>query len=77
METKVTTRQVNKPAAQNGAIYDAPDFRMMLHRLNELGFDLETQNCHYNAHQLFVTCRKTKNRFVVNCIGNNEWPTRV
>jgi hypothetical protein len=60
-----------EPVRQKGEIYNELDLRLALLDLNKHGFDL---NVDVAAKRLLVTCKKTHNRFVIECIGNNEWP---
>ncbi len=57
---------------QNGEIYDALDLKLALLDLNKHGFDLDVSAV--DAKRLLVTCKKTRNRFVIECLGHNEWP---
>jgi len=59
---------------QNGELYDVDDFRLAVWELNKLGYDLESVHAHGNVHRLNLTCKKTKNRFILECIGHNDWP---
>lgn len=61
-----------EPVRQNGKIYDALDLRLALLDLNKRGFDLHVSAV--DANRLQVTCKKTRNRFAVECLGHNEWP---
>jgi len=59
--------------AQNGELYDAGDFRLALLELNRLGYDIKIEQSHTSIHRLNLTCGKTRNRFVVECIGHKDW----
>jgi hypothetical protein len=61
-----------EPVRQNGEIYDAIDLQLALLDLNKRGFALHVTAV--DAHRLQVTCKKTHNRFAVECLGHNEWP---
>lgn len=63
------------PARQNCEIYDVLDFRLALLQLNMQGFDLQASASADKANRIHVTCKKTQNRFVIECLGHNEWPT--
>jgi hypothetical protein len=60
------------PLYQNGEIYDALDMQLVMLTLNKHGYDIHVSSV--DARRLQVTCKKTNNRFLVECIGNNEWP---
>jgi hypothetical protein len=70
----LTKRSVTNPkkARQNGEIYDIYDFQLALLDLKKAGFDLHVSSV--GARRLQVTCKKTQNRFIVDCVGNNDWP---
>lgn len=59
---------------QNGELYDVDDFRLAIWELNRLGYHLYSVHSHENAHRLHLICEKTKNRFILECIGHNDWP---
>jgi hypothetical protein len=40
--------------------------------LNKRGFDLHVSSV--DAKHLQMTCKKTQNRFTVECVGHNDWP---
>ncbi len=61
-----------EPVRQNGEIYDAPDLRLALLDLNKHGFDIHVSAV--DSRRLLVTCRKTRNRFAIECLGHNDWP---
>lgn len=54
-------------------IYDVLALRLALLDLNKHGFDLDVTA--ESAKRLHITCKRTQNRFVVNEVGHNEWPT--
>lgn len=74
MRTSKRDNRSNQQIPQNGELYDVDDFRLALHELNKLGYELTSTHTHGNVHRLNVTCNKTKNRFVMECIGHKEWP---
>jgi hypothetical protein len=55
-------------------IYDVLDLRLALLYLREHGFDLEISA--KDVTRLQVTCKRTKNRFVIEGVGHNDWPLR-
>ena len=59
-----------EPVRQNGEIYDAADLRLALLDLNKHGFDLHVSAL--DAKRLLATCKKTHNRFAIECLGHNE-----
>jgi hypothetical protein len=64
--------EVSPPLYQNGEIYDAPDLQIVLLGLKRQGYDIHVSSV--DATRLRLTCNKTKNRFVVECVGHNDWP---
>lgn len=75
MSTRTKKVLENRRIPQNGELYDVDDFRLAIWELNRLGYDLDSSHVISNAHCLHLTCRKTNNRFVLECIGNNNWPS--
>ena len=57
---------------QNGEIYDAPDMQIALLNLKKQGYDVHVSSV--DATRLQLICNKTKNRFIIQCIGHNDWP---
>ncbi|MDQ2835140.1 MAG: hypothetical protein M3Y50_15635 [Acidobacteriota bacterium] len=70
-------KTINKvaPLYQNGELYDAPDMQLALLSLKQQGYDVHVSST--DARRLQVTCNKTKNRFLVECIGHNDWPSEI
>lgn len=68
----MTQKHKNKiePVRQNGEIYDASDLNLALLDLNKHGFDLQVSTV--DANRLLLTCKKTHNRFSIECLGHNE-----
>ena len=54
----------NQIARQQGEIYDVYDLRLALLDLNQLGYSLELSGAD-NAGRVYVTCKKTRNRFAL------------
>lgn len=74
MSTTKRRASVKHRIPQNGELYDVDDFRLAVWELNQLGYDLDSIHAHLNVHRLHFTCNKTQNRFILECIGHNEWP---
>lgn len=54
-------------------IWDISNLKMaLLDLLNKQGCDLEVSEV--NAKRLHVTCNRTHNRFVIECLGHKDWP---
>jgi hypothetical protein len=68
---KRPTETTKKPR-QRGEIYDIYDLQLTLLDLKTLGFDVYVSVT--DPHRLRLTCNKTNNRFLVECLGHNEWP---
>jgi len=74
MNTMKRKTAVKHRIPQNGELYDIDDLRLAIWELNQLGYDLDSIHAPGNLHRLHLTCNKTQNRFILECIGNNEWP---
>ncbi len=57
---------------QRREIYDVYDLKLALVALNGQGFELEVSA--KDAKRLHVTCKRAQNRFVVQEVGQDEWP---
>jgi hypothetical protein len=61
-----------EPTRQNRGLYDVLDLKLALMELNKRGFDLEFS--FVDARTEHMICKRTGNRFVIECLGHNEWP---
>ena len=62
-----------EPVRQNREINDVLDLKLALLDLNKHGFDIQVSTV--DSHRILVTCKRTRNRFAIECIGDNDKPT--
>jgi len=63
----------NHTARQEGYIYNIEDLQLTLLDLNDQGYDLHVSTD--DSMRLQVTCKKTNNRFLIEQVRDNDWPT--
>jgi hypothetical protein len=61
----------NRTARQHGEIYDVYDLRLALLDLSQLGYDIELSGSD-NAGRVYVTCKKTRSRFALAVVDNDQ-----
>ncbi len=66
--------RANQSVRQNGEVYDIYDMQLALLDLNDHGFSFEVAVM--DSKQIHLTCKKTHNRFVIDCLGHNGWPEK-
>jgi len=57
-----------------GALYDALGLKLVLLRLNQEGYDLQVDDVHGDFHKLVLTCKSSRNRYLITDIGHNDLP---